>query len=221
MPSEGHEFSRPEQMPSDVRFQINVSKPYRYGLAGVAEIPGGTQTYASFNKLIAVNAPSLSTTDLASNPKNGNFPMYTFNTSDISTLYENSDVAKNALDLIRVVPNPYYGSSTYEQTRIDNRIKITNLPNVCTIKIYTMNGTLVRTIKRDVSNQEDLYTGTAGTGDDIKRSKRISYVEWDMKNQNNISVSSGLYIFHIDAPGVGEKIVKWFGVMRPLDVQSY
>ena len=34
-------------------------------------------------------------------------------------------------------------------------------------------------------------------------------------------VASGLYIFHIDAPGVGEKIVKWFGVMRPLDVQSY
>ena len=84
-----------------------------------------------------------------------------------------------------------------------------------------MNGTLVRTIKRDVTGQEDLFVGTTGTGDDIKRSKRISYVEWDLKNQNNIAVASGLYIFHIDAPGLGEKIVKWFGVMRPLDVQSY
>ena len=84
-----------------------------------------------------------------------------------------------------------------------------------------MNGTLVRTIKRDVAGQEDLYTGTTVGGSDIKTSKRSSYVEWDLKNQNNISVASGLYIFHIDAPGVGEKILKWFGVMRPLDVQSY
>ena len=84
-----------------------------------------------------------------------------------------------------------------------------------------MNGTLVRTIKRDVTDQEDIYTGTTGTGTDIKIAKRTSYVEWDLKNQNNISVASGLYIFHIDAPGIGEKILKWFGVMRPLDVQSY
>jgi hypothetical protein len=85
-----------------------------------------------------------------------------------------------------------------------------------------MNGTLIRTIKRDVSGQEDIYLGTSvGSGDDIKRAKRASFVEWDIKNQNNISIASGLYIFHIDAPGIGEKIIKWFGIMRPLDVQNY
>ena len=45
--------------------------------------------------------------------------------------------------------------------------------------------------------------------------------DWDMKNQSGISVASGLYIIHIDVPEVGEKILKWFGVMRPLDLQSY
>jgi hypothetical protein len=30
-----------------------------------------------------------------------------------------------------------------------------------------------------------------------------------------------LYIIHIDAPGIGEKIIKWFGVMRPFDLQGY
>jgi hypothetical protein len=84
-----------------------------------------------------------------------------------------------------------------------------------------MNGTLIRTIKRDVTGQEDLYLGTPGTGSETRASKRSSYVEWDLKNQNNISVASGLYIIHIDAPGVGEKILKWFGIMRPLDVQNY
>jgi hypothetical protein len=138
MPSAGNEFTDPSQMPSDVRFQINVSKPYRYGLAGVSDIPEGTQPYASFNKLTAVGHPSLATTDVATKPQNGNFPMYSFNTSDIATKTNDSETAKNALDLIRVVPNPYYGSSAYETGRVDNRVRITNLPNKCTIKIFSI-----------------------------------------------------------------------------------
>ena len=126
------------------------------------------------------------------------------------------------MDLIKVVPNPYYGSSSYEVNRIDNRVRITNLPSKCTIKIFTMNGTLVRTITRDVSGQDDIYLGTTpGSGSDIKQTKRIPYADWDLKNQSGISVASGLYIFYVDAPGIGEKIIKWFGAMRPLDVQSY
>jgi hypothetical protein len=220
-PTSGFGFSKPEQMGSDVRIQINVAKPYRYGWSGVTEQTN--QPYSTLNKLVSVNNPSVLTKDVSPNPKNGNFPMYSFNTNDIATLFSQSDVLKNSLDLIKVVPNPYYGSSQYEARRTDNLIRITNLPSKCTIKIFTMNGTLVRTIKRDVSGQEDIYLGATGSagGDDIKRSKRLSYVEWDLKNQNNISVASGLYIFHIDAPGVGEKIVKWFGIMRPLDVQNY
>ena len=147
--------------------------------------------------------------------------MYTFNTNDIASLYEQESVSKTALDLIKVVPNPYYGTSSYESNnRTDSRVRITNLPSKCTVKIYTMNGVLIRTFRRDVSGQEDLYVLNTG-GNDIKQSQRIPYLDWDLKNQNNITVASGLYIFHIDAPGVGEKVVKWFGVMRPLDVQNY
>lgn len=220
MPKSGYAFTDPSLMPSDVRFQINVAKPYRYGFSGVANIPG-QQPYASLNKLISVNNPSLLTTHVKTNPDNNNFPLYKFNTSDIATLYQQQEVAKNSLDLIRVVPNPYYGSSTYETNRIDSRVRITNLPNKCTVKIFSMNGTLIRTIKRDVSGQEDIYTGSNETGVNIKQTKQISYADWDLKNQNNIAIASGLYIFHIDAPGLGEKIVKWFGIMRPLDVQNY
>jgi len=53
-----------------------------------------------------------------------------------------------------------------------------------------MNGTLVRTFKRDVSGQDDEFiTGT----DEIKKSKRIPYLDWDLKNQYGIPVASGLY----------------------------
>lgn len=219
LPKPGYDFKSPDQMPSDVRFQINVSKPYRYGFSGIANIPG-TQQYAFLNKLISVNNPSLLTTHVKSNSENNNFPLYKFNTNEIATSYSSS-VAKNALDLIRVVPNPYYGSSAYETGRVDNRVRITNLPNNCTIKIFSMNGTLIRTIKRDVTGQEDLYTGSNESGTNIKQTKQIAYTDWDLKNQNNISIASGLYIFYIDAGDLGEKIIKWFGIMRPLDVQSY
>jgi hypothetical protein len=214
MPKSGFEFSDPANMPSDVKTQINVSKPYRYGFSGVGTFT--SQTYANFNKYVAITTPSALTTHTATNSKNNNFPLYAFNTNDIATLFSQADVAKNGLDKIKVVPNPYYGSSAYESNRVDNRVRITNLPDKCTIKIFTMNGTLVRTITRDVTGQEDQYTVS-----DIKQIKRTSYLDWDLKNQNNITVASGLYIFYVNAPGIGEKIVKWFGVMRPLDVQNY
>jgi hypothetical protein len=80
-----------------------------------------------------------------------------------------------------------------------------------------MNGTLVRTFKRDVSGQEDEFT----TVNDIKTARRSPYLDWDLKNQYGIPIASGLYIIHVDAPGIGEKILKWFGVMRPLDLTNY
>lgn len=225
VPGVNYNFTKPENMPSDVRIQINVAKPYRYGWSGVgsySESDINDQDYFNnINLPMAVKSPTQVSTHVSSSPQNNNFPLYTFNTSDIATLFNQGDVVKNALDQIRIVPNPYYGSSVYEQRRTDNFVRITNLPSKCKIRIYTINGTLVRTIDRDVTGQEDIYLGTQAGGDDIKRAKRSSYVQWDLKNQNGISIASGLYIFHVDAPGVGEKILKWFGVMRPLDVQNY
>jgi hypothetical protein len=46
-------------------------------------------------------------------------------------------------------------------------------------------------------------------------------ISWNLKNKQGINVASGLYIFHIDAPGIGEKIIKWFGVQRQIDLDSF
>ena len=239
MLASGYSFKNPKDMPCDVRVQINVSKPYRYGYAGMLKTESQnfnntTTANGTFsvgvNRLFAVTSATQLPSNVSAAPKNNNFPMYKFNTSELATLYKNGDAAKNALDLIKVVPNPYYGSSSYETGRVDTRVRITNLPNKCTIKIFSINGTLVRTIKRDVTGQENDYTNpafgdskptSAVSGNDINQSARMPYQDWDLKNQSNIAVSSGLYIFHIDVPGVGEKIIKWFGVMRPLDLQNY
>ena len=70
--------------------------------------------------------------------------MYEFNTSDLISEDGNNKQAVSALDLINVVPNPYYGYSEYETSQLDNRIKITNLPQESLIRIYTVSGTLIR-----------------------------------------------------------------------------
>ncbi len=131
---------------------------------------------------------------------NNGFNKYSFNTSDVATRTGNTAAAKNALDIIKVVPNPYYAYSLYEESQIDTRVKITNVPERCVISIFTSNGTLIRTFDKDNSD---------------------TFVEWDLKNNFNIPIASGVYIIHVKAEGIGEKVVKWFGTMRPVDVQGF
>lgn len=222
-----YNFKDPSDMPSDAKVKLRVKRAYRYGLSGsfsysttpvpviiqqnvMTDVNGTTSGAALYAKL---------TKDLVSNPVNNNFGLYTFNTGDIYTETNNSNKQKSALDLINVVPNPYYAYSAYERDRKENVVRITNLPNRCKIKIYTLNGTLIRTFDRDLTGQEDIIVHEKGSAYD--HSKRLPFQDWDMKNQSGISVASGLYIIHISVPDVGEKILKWFGVMRPLDLQSY
>ena len=54
----------------------------------------------------------------------------------------------------------------------------------------------------------------------IRTFNEETYLDWDIKNQYGIPIASGVYIFHIDAPGIGEHIVKWFGSLRPQDLNS-
>ena len=81
--------------------------------------------------------------------ENGGKPMYSWSMDDIATITNSTDQLSEALAMINVVPNPYYAFSEYERTRLETRVKVTNLPEVCTVKIYTVNGKLVRTFKKD------------------------------------------------------------------------
>ena len=44
-------------------------------------------------------------------------PYLTFNTTDIQTVTDDESAAQSAMDLIKVVPNPYYGSSKYREIK--------------------------------------------------------------------------------------------------------
>jgi hypothetical protein len=131
--------------------------------------------------------------------ENGGKPMYGWSLDDIATKVGSKDQLKEALAMINVVPNPYYAFSEYERNKLDNRVKITNLPERCTIKIYTSNGKLVKTIKKD---------------------NPLTYQDWTLTNHADIPVSGGIYLIHIDVPNVGERVLKAFIAMRMVDLQN-
>jgi hypothetical protein len=172
-------------LPCDAKVRLRVAKPYKRSLSGV--LSSGTARFLIASDTVAV-------------PQNGNHNMYSFSTADLKTETANNEAAVNALDLINVVPNPYYAYSAYEKNQIENRVKFTNLPEKCTIRIYTVSGTLIRKMTKD---------------------SPITSLDWDLKNQAGIPIASGLYIVHVEVPGVGEKILKFFGVLRPVDLDAY
>jgi len=130
---------------------------------------------------------------------NNGRPMYSWSMADNATLTGSRDALKEALALINVVPNPYLAYSEYEKNKLDNRIKITNLPEQCLIRIYTTQGKLIRTFKKD---------------------SPITYQDWTLTNQVNIPISGGLYLIHVEVPGVGERVLKAFIAMRQVDLEN-
>ena len=148
-------------------------------------------------------------------------PLYQFDIDSKITASSNQEsAAKSALDNINVVPNPYYAYSSYEKTdidKLDNRIRIINLPSKCTVSIFTMSGTLVRTYRRDViSDVSDGFAINSGLDNNLS-----STLDWDLKNSAGITIASGIYLIHVDAGSIGEKTIKWFGIIRPVDLNSF
>ncbi|MDA0890212.1 MAG: hypothetical protein O3A52_03565, partial [Bacteroidetes bacterium] len=146
---------------------------------------------------------------IEANALNSFNPIYSFNTDDIVAVKGDVDVALDAMETIKAVPNPYYGYSSYEINQLDNRVKITNLPGAATIKIFTVGGTLVRTLKKDDS---------------------MTSIDWNLKNDFGIPISSGLYMIHVranlwDATAQEyvekDKVIKWFGSLRPIDLDTF
>lgn len=109
----------------------------------------------------------------------------------------------NALDSVKMVPNPYYGFSDYETSQFTNTVKITNLPGKCKVTIYSIDGKFIRQYNRD-----EQYMPYQQITPDI---------EWDLKNNKGIPVASGVYLVHINAPEMGERTIKWFGIGRQYD----
>jgi hypothetical protein len=67
---------------------------------------------------------------------------------------------------------------------------------------------LVRRFTRDVSDPSLAESGE-------------TYLDWNLKNQAGVPISSGVYIIYVDGGSLGTKVIKWFGVMRPIDLDTF
>ncbi len=105
----------------------------------------------------------------------------------------NQSLPESALDDIYVVPDPYVAVNSLEPRNIllsgrgERRIDFRNLPQECTIRIFTMSGRQVKVLHHS-SPQED------------------SIESWNLQSDDGLDVSFGVYIYHVEAPGIGEKI---------------
>lgn len=98
-----------------------------------------------------------------------------------------------------VVPNPYVGAASFEPQRYassgrgDRRMEFRAIPRGATIRLYTVHGDLMRTLRHDGSMD--------------------GFVPWDLRTRDNLDVAPGLYVFHVDAPGLGRYVGK-FAVLK-------
>jgi hypothetical protein len=157
------------------------------------------------------------------NPKEANnfYPMFKFNTSAFEPVEFSSEANNKYLDMITVVPNPYYAYADgpgYERNQLDNRVKIINIPSRCVVTIYNISGTLIRQYNVDKTGIDNPSSSFDGVETDAKTS-----IDWDLKNFAGIPIASGLYLIHVKESGgrSGERVVKWFGAMRPIDLNTF
>ena len=163
---------------NDAKIRIRVAKPYDMGYSNVA--------------LDSVY-PEL---DI-----NNQYPKYSFVIDGLDPIMNDPAKTESDLDLINIVPNPYYAFSQYENNALNNRVKITNLPNNCTVTIYNLSGTKIRQFKKD---------------------NELPSIEWDLTNFANTPVASGFYLIHVkDNVSGGERTIKFFGAMRLIDLNTF
>ncbi|MGE5362893.1 MAG: hypothetical protein ACM3SM_02100 [Bacteroidota bacterium] len=111
-----------------------------------------------------------------------------------------NSMAKTELSKISVVPNPYLGAASWERRTLntndrgERKIDIINLPAKCTVRIYNMAGSLVKTLEKDSSPSD-------------------GSISWNLVSEDGMEIAYGVYFYHVDAPGIGTYIGK-FAVIK-------
>ncbi|MGB2957581.1 MAG: hypothetical protein WBD30_01695 [Bacteroidota bacterium] len=120
------------------------------------------------------------------------FPGETFGV-ETQARVQGVELATVQMGNINVFPNPYFGRNEAEQNQFNRFVTITHLPQVATIRVFTITGEIVRTL-----NHSDDST----------------FERWDLRNENGLPVASGVYILYIEIPEAGNRILK-LAVIQP------
>lgn len=114
---------------------------------------------------------------------------------------------------VRVVPNPYRVDHDYsdywehsltgEWTEYSRKLRFFNLPKRCTIRIFTLDGDLVKELCHD-----EVYG--CPDGDE----EMVGAEDWNLINRNDQATVSGIYIFSVEDMETGETQVGKFVIIK-------
>lgn len=132
---------------------------------------------------------------------------YTFKTIPEGRL--NEDQQRDLWNKVNVFPNPLFGfnpATSYDPSNSPDEpfVTFSNLPDEVTVKIFTLGGTLVRTL-----NTSD------------KSSPSSTFLRWNLKNEDGLRVASGLYIAIVSSPKFGDKILKFSVILPQKQIQQF
>jgi hypothetical protein len=96
------------------------------------------------------------------------------------------------LSQVRVVPNPYIVTSRYENIQNVRQIRFMYLPPECTITVYTVSGTLVKTLH---------HNSTTGS------------LAWNLISDWSQALSFGVYVYVVEDPQ-GNRHVGKFALIK-------
>jgi hypothetical protein len=102
---------------------------------------------------------------------------------------------------INVFPNPYYGLNLAETSTHEGFVTFSHLPERATVRLFDLAGNLVRVIEKNDNQQ---------------------FLPWDLLNDNELPVASGMYIAHIELPQLNaSKILKLAIVQEQQFLENY
>ena len=176
-------------------FNLNRNDPrYSDSLKTIAASPGFNALYiAGLQRIGDPKTPMTGTYAI-----NVSYPLttndrYRFTVNNNLSLNEEKDL----FNKINVFPNPlflYNPVTGYTVEPADEPyITFSYLPNQVTIKIYSLSGMLVKTLRKDDTSP---------------------FMKWDLLNEYENRVASGMYLAIISNPVFGDKVLK-FAIIQP------
>ncbi|MFZ0391666.1 MAG: hypothetical protein WAN36_14490 [Calditrichia bacterium] len=137
-----------------------------------------------------------------------NFPSQESSKSDNSRLIIPGTPPPKTVGQVMVVPNPYRGDIAYndfdppwEKAQVQNRwmeqdrrIQFTNLPVQCEIRIYTLAGDQITTIRHNSTDR--------------------GFEDWNLTSSIGQAISSGIYLFTVEDTKSGEVQVGKFVIIK-------
>ncbi len=160
---------------------------------------GGSVADATFPANLDAVMPEQGTVfRIISAKPNATNDLFTFTAPAVT---QSASLAAADVEKVNVFPNPYYAFNPAEPDRFTRFVTFTHLPTKATIRIFNLAGVQVRKLDKNAPGQ---------------------FLRWDLQNESELPVASGMYIAYIDMPEQGkQKVLKLMIIQSQQQLKYY